>query len=496
VVHAATAGYFASRQKCAKGADHSRSGAFRAPFLVPLVDPLTPVRPSPQVSTTLRAILIVIAVLAVLIPVLLVRTAPRTVSHHRVRTLPQRVVPQAELPPVEPVAFQNLDPQDARSYNADVPFVDGPNPAARPFRLIGDPSARARATDCMAAAVLYEAGDDSTGQRAVAQVVLNRVRHPAFPKTICGVVFQGADRSTGCQFTFTCDGALTRNRWSEAQWNRARGIAAAALSGNVFGKVGYATHYHTNWVVPYWQASLDKIAAVDTHLFFRWTGWWGTAAAFNRHVSSDEPVVAALAPYSEAHRGAVDSMTGLPMTANPLFDRAAAEAPLPSALSGASGSFLVTLDADTMSPDGFAAYAARACGDRAYCKVMGWTDPSKTPTALPLQPSQIAAMSFSYLRDRSRGYDKALWNCREFRRPAANQCMKAQTFLSTAQLVSETLKLDEEPAPAAALPPHVPLLSDGLTGIRRKEPAADKATAPGRGTLLVPVMKPGEAAKP
>ncbi|MGJ3626051.1 cell wall hydrolase [Sphingomonas sp. MMS24-JH45] len=83
------------------------------------------------------------------------------------------------------------------------------------------------------------------------QVVLNRLRHPAFPKTVCGVVFQGAERSTGCQFTFTCDGALARQP-SPLAWDRARKVAAAALAGAVYRPVGYATHYHTDWVVPYW----------------------------------------------------------------------------------------------------------------------------------------------------------------------------------------------------------------------------------------------------
>ncbi|PNB31861.1 cell wall hydrolase, partial [Pseudomonas sp. FW305-130] len=77
----------------------------------------------------------------------------------------------------------------------------------------------------------------------------------------------------------------------------------------------------------------------------------------------------------------------------------------------------------TLSPDGFAQLAARACADRPYCKVMGWSDPTKTATTLPLQPSQIASMAFSYLRDRAHGYDKALWNCSEFRRATAAQCM-------------------------------------------------------------------------
>lgn len=90
------------------------------------------------------------------------------------------------------------------------------------------------------------------GQAAVAQVVLNRVRHPAFPGTVCGVVYQGSQRKTGCQFTFTCDGSLTRRTMSQSAWQRARAIAANTLSGNVNSTVGLATHYHTNWVYPYW----------------------------------------------------------------------------------------------------------------------------------------------------------------------------------------------------------------------------------------------------
>lgn len=434
--------------------------------------------PSSRPGRTLRAVLLLIATLAILLPALIVHFAPPIGRHRAVHSAPSRVVPQAELPPVEPVAFEDLDPDEARAYNASVPFVRGPNPAARPFRLPGDPAQQARAIDCMAAAVLYEAGDDPVGQRAVAQVVINRVRHPAFPKTICGVVFQGAERPTGCQFTFTCDGALVRHHWADAQWARARSVAMAALNGAVFRPVGHATHYHTNWVVPYWQSSLDKIAAVNTHLFFRWTGWWGTPPAFNRHVSADEPIIAALAAYSEAHRG-IDTVVA--PEGGVAVDAAAAAAPLPRSLPGDANSFLLTLDPATLSPDGFAQLAARACADRPYCKVMGWTDPTKTPTALPLQPAQIAAMSFSYLRDQAHGYDKALWNCREFRRSLPAQCMKAQTFLTAVAVVPE----NEAPAAVAAgaqtaaARSSIPALPDGLAGVRRKvETPAAKPSPP------------------
>src|SRR5690606_750773 len=111
---------------------------------------------------------------------------------------------------------------------------------ARPFHYTGGEAALARATDCLAAAMIYEAGDDAVGERAVGQVVLNRLRHPAFPKTVCGVVFQGQERATGCQFTFTCDGAMAR-RPSAAAWERARGLASGMLAGDVYKPVGTST---------------------------------------------------------------------------------------------------------------------------------------------------------------------------------------------------------------------------------------------------------------
>jgi hypothetical protein len=107
-----------------------------------------------------------------------------------------------------------------------------------------------RALDCLTAAVYFEAASEpDDGQRAVAQVVLNRLAHPLFPKTVCGVVYQGSQRGTGCQFTFTCDGALLRQR-SRYFWDRAQQVARAALAGYVFRPVGLATHYHTFAVHP------------------------------------------------------------------------------------------------------------------------------------------------------------------------------------------------------------------------------------------------------
>ena len=161
-----------------------------------------------------------------------------------------------------------LSMTDARAFNAKVPFVRGPVAPARPFRFRGTSAARLQASECLATAALYEAGDDKRGQRAVMQVVLNRVRAPGFPKTVCAVVYQGAALSTGCQFSFTCDGSLER-RPERSGWVAARSLAVHALTGAVFRPVGTATHYHADWMVPYWIGSLDKIAQVHSHIFYR-----------------------------------------------------------------------------------------------------------------------------------------------------------------------------------------------------------------------------------
>ncbi len=196
------------------------------------------------------------------------------------------------------LTFQPVAAEDAVQMNAAVPNGSGPVLPASPFRILtGDDTVGTRMTalECLTSAIYYEAASESSeGQRAVAQVVLNRVRHPAFPHSVCGVVFQGAERSTGCQFTFTCDGSLARPR-NPAGWRRAMSVAAAALAGYVERSVGTATHYHTIWVVPYWQSGLTKITTVGAHIFYRWTGGWGTPAAFSASYAGVEMLPAKLA---------------------------------------------------------------------------------------------------------------------------------------------------------------------------------------------------------
>jgi spore germination cell wall hydrolase CwlJ-like protein len=141
--------------------------------------------------------------------------------------------------------------------------------APEPFSPPRDRASYDRALQCLTEAIYYEARSESAdGQRAVAQVVLNRVRHPSYPNSVCGVVYQGSNRRTGCQFTFTCDGSI-RPYVEPAAWARAQGIAAAALRGSVYRPVGLALNYHTTAIRPYWAPSLVKQAVIGAHIFYR-----------------------------------------------------------------------------------------------------------------------------------------------------------------------------------------------------------------------------------
>ncbi|MGZ3403793.1 MAG: cell wall hydrolase [Phenylobacterium sp.] len=177
---------------------------------------------------------------------------------------------------------------DAVALNNLRPFAGLPIRPMRPFVLQADADDSTRALHCMTQAIYYEAAREPVrGQEAVAQVVLNRVRHPAYPKSICGVVYQGSARPTGCQFTFTCDGAL---HWAPqpALWRQAQDVARRALAGFVDKDVGSATHYHAAYVIPYWAPTLVKMTQVGQHIFYRWTGPWGEPPAFTGHYEGRE----------------------------------------------------------------------------------------------------------------------------------------------------------------------------------------------------------------
>ena len=163
--------------------------------------------------------------------------------------------------------------------------------AVRPFTLRGALD-QSRDLECLTQAVYYEArGETPSGMQAVAQVVLNRVRHRAFPKTICGVVFQGASLG-GCQFSFACDGSVDRMT-DPVAWRRSQDIAARALDGRVMAAVGNATYFHTTAVTPDWSRYLVRIGQVGGHLFYRFAGRNGASSMFNGTVEPSEALPAA-----------------------------------------------------------------------------------------------------------------------------------------------------------------------------------------------------------
>jgi spore germination cell wall hydrolase CwlJ-like protein len=305
---------------------------------------------------------------------------------------------------------------DAKARNAADPFFADKLVQARPFRFEGTTQDRARAADCLALAALAEAGGDDAGQRAVIQVVLNRVRHPAFARTVCGVVFEGSQRRTGCQVTFTCDGSLDR-RYSEAARAAALQRAQEALGGRVFAPVGNATHYHTDWVYPWWSPKLLKVAQVQTHLFFRWPGYWGGPVAANMAYRGSEPDVFA-APAAAAAAAAL-----------PITPEAIAAAKL---VPKGSGARVVMRDPSgranfvTVDPGKGAASAVATarglCTGEGTCRVYGWVEGGLVPAKLPLPPASRAELQFSYSRDPAGG-EIVLYGCDSFKGLPREQCI-------------------------------------------------------------------------
>ena len=218
------------------------------------------------------------------------------IGHHGppsiTRALPNATPPGAaiiNLPP--PNLLRPLSAEEATKENAERPFVTRPDTPAARFVLTTDADDRSRAITCLAQAVYYEAaGEGMDGGRAVAQVVLNRLHHPGYPSTICGVVYEGADRPSGCQFSFTCDGSMQRVPipWL---WSRSREIAEQAIAGKVFAPIGHATHYHAEYVLPFWADSLDKSVQVGRHIFYRLPSIFGEARAFSQRYGGSEPAV-------------------------------------------------------------------------------------------------------------------------------------------------------------------------------------------------------------
>lgn len=225
------------------------------------------------------------------------------------RALPYSAPPPADVVPADlsappPTLLERLTPVQAEIRNSLLPFSTAPLLNGASYRSMGEASATA--LQCLTAAVYYEAGNEpDAGKRAVAQVILNRAASPAFPHTICGVVQQGATRP-GCQFTFMCDGSLSRTP-AAASWMAAQTVARAALSGVVDPDVGSATHYHADYVVPIWAPTMIKLVKIGHHIFYRWPGAHldsvlvsPTLAGSANMTADDQSTMAASAPASIA----------------------------------------------------------------------------------------------------------------------------------------------------------------------------------------------------
>jgi spore germination cell wall hydrolase CwlJ-like protein len=133
-----------------------------------------------------------------------------------------------------------------------------------------------RQQKCLAEAIYFESrGESERGQAAVAQVVLNRVKNPAYPDTICEVVYQNAGWIDHCQFSFACDGRKEIVTEPDA-WDRAKRIATDVTAGRIYDKdVADATHYHAYWVRPDWKNTMKKVATIGVHRFYRtYGGGW------------------------------------------------------------------------------------------------------------------------------------------------------------------------------------------------------------------------------
>ena len=316
--------------------------------------------------------------------------------------------------------------EQARVSNLADPFFAGLIQPATPFRFTGSMADRSNARDCLALAAMAEAGNTDQGQRAVIQVILNRVRHPAFAKTVCGVVFQGSQRQTGCQFTFTCDGSLTR-RYGDAAWEAARTRANEALGGRVDAAVGTATHYHTDWVYPSWSPKLQKIAQVETHLFYRWPGNWGTSKSWQGYRGGEMSFAALLSGPGPA----VDASSAPDMADG---DASVAIAPLPKDTPTVTGGSVVMrlpsgkANFVVVNPRAGAAsalaMAKTLCTSEGTCRVMGWSSRGQIPATFPLPKASREALQFSYTRDPG-GVEITLYNCDSFKGLPREQCIPA-----------------------------------------------------------------------
>ncbi len=247
------------------------------------------------------------------------------------------VVPVAFVPPADQDIGSAVLPTAGYAALFDANYeVDGfrPDPydiAYRPseealkFRYKGETQAEfeERERHCLATAIYFEArGEPLKGQIAVSQVILNRVRSPKFPQTICGVVYQGQYRK-GCQFSFTCDGQSDNPR-DKALWARAQELSKSFMAGEHWlPEVGYSTFYHADYVRPRWSYRMNKIDKIGRHIFYKKRGEqpYLVEASLSEEsgeageTASEGLPTTSLAWAVQAVTGSVDAVTGTSATA-------------------------------------------------------------------------------------------------------------------------------------------------------------------------------------
>lgn len=195
------------------------------------------------------------------------------------KTDPQvQIVPAAidlKHPDDEPVKKLALTPPTAKIEAAVKLKRSAALEAAKPkkdpeaVKLVAQRRVQRAEMECLARAVYFEARSESElGQLAVAKVILNRVKDPEYPKSICGVVYQGSGRRNSCQFSFACDGLPDDVRSANA-WSNAKRIAQKAISGDTsVAAIGSATNYHADYVRPKWAKSMKRLIKIGHHVFY------------------------------------------------------------------------------------------------------------------------------------------------------------------------------------------------------------------------------------
>ena len=178
--------------------------------------------------------------------------------------------------PHDPEAAESFAPDRERGGRRDLCFFIGVDPgrarqsaAVQPLQLQPELSAGGSMPD---AGDLLRGGLRASGRKTGRRPGRPESgKHPSFPKSVCGVVFDGSTRSTGCQFTFTCDGSLSREP-AARKWAEAESVAADALTGRSDDQVGKSTHYHAAWMVPYWRSSMVETVRIGGHVFYQRRG--------------------------------------------------------------------------------------------------------------------------------------------------------------------------------------------------------------------------------